>query len=383
LTLTDDARGLDIYWYCPFPYPHIPHLARSVMQEGDRLLAHLPQGGLHDPVDSQPCGYEVLYELPDVTRSTEHRLGWALSRARTYRRRVSLRNARARSRRFDLCHIHFLNYFTDGTSLGELGKRVPLVSNVHDVLPHHRRMWPALERRLLAAQYRRAGTLLVAHETLRRQLLEEFDVHPDRVTVIPLPIPEVSEIVAPHEQGPDAERTVLFFGTLRRNKGIEVLLDAIKRMDTPGGVRFRIAGRGASEVQEVVRRAAVRDPRIEAEIGIVPDDRKDALFRSATLVVLPYTTFTSQSGVLGDAYAYRVPVVATDVGALGSTVIQDGSGWVVPPGDASALAAALESALSDDEARARAAVSARRAAADRSYEAVGRQIRDLYERVVA
>jgi glycosyltransferase involved in cell wall biosynthesis len=379
----DEASGLDIYWYCPFPYPHIPHLARTVMREGDRLLAHLPAGGLDDPLGSRPCGYDVVNELPDVTSSIEHRMGWAVSRARTYRHRANLRKTRARSRHFDLCHIHFLNYFTDGASLGEIGRHASLVSNVHDVLPHHRRMWPALERRLLAAQYRRAGSLIVAHQSLRDQLLAEFDVAAERVTIIPLPIPDVPDIVEPEERDPEATLRVLFFGTLRRNKGIDVLLDAIKRMDTLDDVRFRIAGRGASDVEQAIHAAERRDSRIEAEIGVVSDERKDELFRSATLVVLPYTTFTSQSGVLGDAYAYRLPVVVTDVGALGATVDEDRSGWVVPPKDASALATALEAALSDGRARVRAAVAARRVAADRSYESVGRQIRDLYERIAA
>src|SRR5262245_39559371 len=117
LPLMGEASGLDIYWYCPFPYPHIPHLARTVMRDGDRLFAHLPVDGLHDPVDSRPSGYEVVYELPDVTPSREHRMGWVVSRALTYRHRANLRRTRARSRYFDICHIHFLNYFTDGVSL--------------------------------------------------------------------------------------------------------------------------------------------------------------------------------------------------------------------------------------------------------------------------
>lgn len=372
---------MNIYWYCPFPYPHMPPLARTVMREGDWLLSHLPVSGLDDPEDSRPAGYEVVNELPNVASKEERRVGWAVSRALTYRRRAALRRRRATSRRFDLCHIHFLNYFTDGASLGELGRRVPLVSSVHDVIPHQRRMWVALERRLLSAQYGRAGTLVVAHTSLRRQLVEVFDVDPRRVEIIPLPIPSVPGIVEPEDRG-ETHTTVLFFGTLRRNKGVAVLLEAIRRLDRSLNVEFRIAGRGAPDVESMIRKAAAEDSRIVAEIGFVSDERKDQLFRSATLVVLPYTSFTSQSGVLGDSYAYRIPVVATSVGALGETVEEDRTGWVVPPNDAIALAEALGTALFDTEARMKAAAAAREAASDRSYESVGGQLRDLYMRIV-
>ena len=61
------------------------------------------------------------------------------------------------------------------------------------------------------------------------------------------------------------------------------------------------------------------------------------------MLVLPYTAFNSQSGVLTrDAYAAMRPVIATTVGALGRAVTTDGSGWLVPPGDVEALCAMLQ-----------------------------------------
>ena len=57
------------------------------------------------------------------------------------------------------------------------------------------------------------------------------------------------------------------------------------------------------------------------------------MFSRASWVLLPYVSFHSQSGVLADAYTYRVPLVVTDVGAIGPTVRSDGTGFVVPPGE--------------------------------------------------
>ena len=78
-----------------------------------------------------------------------------------------------------------------------------------------------------------------------------------------------------------------------------------------------------------------------------------ALFERSRLVILPYTYFASQSGVLHQALAFGRPVVATDVGALGECVRQWGIGPVVPPNDERALAEGIERALEPCELTAR------------------------------
>jgi glycosyltransferase involved in cell wall biosynthesis len=181
----------------------------------------------------------------------------------------------------------------------------------------------------------------------------------------------------PEPSGPPA---VLFFGTFRRNKGVPVLLRAIEALRDLPDVRFHFAGRGAEDVEAMVREAAGRDPRITAEIGFASHERKHELYRGASLIVLPYTSFASLSGVMRDAYSFRVPLVVTDVGALGEEVREEGIGWVVPPGDPDALSRALAEALQDPEARRRASERLLAEGRSRSHEAVGRALRDLYER---
>ncbi|MEA2646012.1 MAG: hypothetical protein QOE92_1095 [Chloroflexota bacterium] len=67
------------------------------------------------------------------------------------------------------------------------------------------------------------------------------------------------------------------------------------------------------------------------------------------------------------AMASGVPLVATTAGALPEVVGQDGvTGLLVPPGDAEAMAAALQRALDDPELRARLGQAAQ-ARADARY----------------
>jgi glycosyltransferase involved in cell wall biosynthesis len=100
-------------------------------------------------------------------------------------------------------------------------------------------------------------------------------------------------------------------------------------------------------------------------------------------VVQPYTSFASQSAVLQDAYAHHVPLVVSDVGALGETVREDLSGWIVPPGDPATLAETLLAAIRDAGARARASGAMARVAAARTPELVGVQLRAVYETAIA
>jgi glycosyltransferase involved in cell wall biosynthesis len=63
--------------------------------------------------------------------------------------------------------------------------------------------------------------------------------------------------------------------------------------------------------------------------------------------------------VIAEGQAMGRPVIATDHGAARETVIPGVTGWLVPPGDAAALAAALREALAlDADARARMARTA-------------------------
>jgi len=70
------------------------------------------------------------------------------------------------------------------------------------------------------------------------------------------------------------------------------------------------------------------------------------LFRSACLLVLPYRDAT-QSALVAAAYTFGLPVIVTDTGALAEYVVEGETGWIVPPGDARALASALRAALAD------------------------------------
>lgn len=137
--------------------------------------------------------------------------------------------------------------------------------------------------------------------------------------------------------------TVLFFGRLEKYKGVSVLLEAWARYKAAGGAgRLILAGNGA--LTSLWPHAL--PPEVEVRNRRIEDDEALALFQACSLVVLPYIGAT-QSALIPAAYAFGKPVIATRSGALPEYVREGETGWLIPPGDAAALAEALSLSLSD------------------------------------
>ena len=320
--------------------------------------------------------YEVIRDLPDPTIAPVTRIGRVVRPGRLVVARSLARRSVLR-RRFDLAHLQLLTYQSDWIDLRRLTAGAKLISMVHDVRPHRHSMPGWIENRLLSETYRRAGHLLVFHEALRDELTADFGIDPALVHVAPIPF-DASDLrmgFAPS----DGQQRVLFFGTLRRNMGIEVLLDAIGNL-RHCDAQFIIAGAGDEAYTRELSERARSLPNLKFVPGFVTAERKRELYLQAACAVLPYTEFHSQSAVLADAYSYRVPVVVSDVGALGHSVRSEGTGLVVPPRDPMALAAAIESVLERPPDLASAKVVS--AIDSHDYSRVGVKLRRTYELVV-
>jgi len=319
--------------------------------------------------------YEVVRDLPDPTvpRTGAQRL----LRPVELTCRRSMARRRLVRRGFDVGVIELLVYRTDWFDLRALRAQLPLVSVVHDVRPHVHSLPTPLETALLRRLYSEecAGEIIVYSHLLRSELVADFGVDPDRVHVVPHPL-DASDLRVEVER-PDRP-LVLFFGALRPNKGLPVLLAALEQLPRDPGFNVVVAGAGDAATCDLLRRSAERLPFLSVECGFVEGSRKAELYNQASLIVLPYTEFHSVSGVLADAYAYRVPVVVSNVGSLGEVVSTDATGWVVPKGDPTALAEALTlaiTALNEESDRGEIIDRIAEAAGRHDYSVVGPQFR--------
>jgi glycosyltransferase involved in cell wall biosynthesis len=285
-----------------------------------------------------------------------------------------LRYARAAART-DVVHFQWLTIQPLDVHL--LPRGVPLVLTAHDVLPREpRRGQLSAQRRL----YERVDAVVVHSEHGRGRLVDALRIDPAKVHVIEHGAFEHLADVAgahplPAELGAVRKPVVLCFGLLRPYKGIDVLLDAWRRLSPDA--ELWIVGMPRMEIAPL---RAVAPPSVRWVPRFVADHELGAYFRRADLVVLPYREI-DQSGVLFTALAFGAPLLLSDVGGFGEVGAQ-GAAALVRPGDAAALAAQIGRLLGDDAARAELAEGARRAAATRySWDAIARRHLDLYERL--
>lgn len=234
---------------------------------------------------------------------------------------------------------------------------------------------------------------LIADSAYLARRTEEIVGHPIPHAAIPMGVRTAlfqSAPVAPAPRVPQARPTLLFVGKFVPKKGIPVLLEAVSQLRARGkGVRLQLIGGGPLEG---ALRADVDRLGIGADVeflGWVKNDDLPSRYAHANVVCVPsvedaHGETEGTPVVLQEALSCAAMVVASRSSGIGD-VLRDGeNGWVVPPGDASALAHALETALgapADVQARVRAA--ARATAAESAWPRVAERFYAFFSAAMA
>ncbi len=255
------------------------------------------------------------------------------------------------------------------------------------VMTAHYILSPNPSRREVASTRRAFGRMdaVVAHsEHSAARLRDEVGLPAERVRVIPhgafdylTRLPDEAPLPAELEgaEGP----VVLSFGLLRPYKGLEVLLEAFRRVP---GAELWVVGNPRMDVTPLRALAERAGGRVRFVTRFVEDREIPAIFRRADVVALPYLD-AEHSGVLYTGLAFGVPLVLTEVGGF-PEVAATGAARLVPPGDSRTLAETLNELVEDEAARAELAAAARAAAAGPySWDEAAHRTLELYRELLA
>jgi len=330
-------------------------------------------------------------------RSREARLPAKIARVTRYYGRLI---RYAYSAKPELFHILWNNKFEtlDRTLLMAyyrlLGKKI--VFTAHNVNIGKRDATDSLLNRLtLAVQYRLSHHIFVHTPAMKAELVNDFGVNQKAVTVIPyginnaVPDTDLSSAEAKRRLGLGGDdRAILFFGAIAPYKGLDLLVEAFKRLDH-GNARYRLIIAGLPkggcdqylrDIQETIRRDLAQEQVIQ-KIEYIPDEETELYFKGADLLALPYRDIF-QSGILFLAYNFGMPVVATDVGSFKEDILEGRTGLVCRRNDpedmARAMAAYFRSDLFREPEKTRRAVRDR-ALERHSWDRVGDITRDVYQ----
>ena len=138
----------------------------------------------------------------------------------------------------------------------------------------------------------------------------------------------------------DRSAYFVYLGRLSREKGIATLLAALRERR---GSRLvcRILGEGPLE-QELRRRAAEWDLRNLEFVGYLQGEELHRAIREAAFTVVPSEWYENLPFSVIESFALGTPVVGARIGGIPEMVIDGETGLTFPPGDAGALAKALE-----------------------------------------
>jgi len=135
---------------------------------------------------------------------------------------------------------------------------------------------------------------------------------------------------------------LLFFGFVRPYKGLDLLLKAMVHFKE---ARLIVAGqisKACLSVRDQTDKLGISG-RVYWLDRYIADSEVAEIFTAVDVVALPYQSGT-QSGVASLAFAFDVPVVATNVGGLGEAIETGVTGYIVPPCDSYGFAQALRDA---------------------------------------
>ena len=275
----------------------------------------------------------------------------------------------------DVIHAHW--WFPAGLlAFGSLSSK-PLVTTMHgsDVRLARRSAWaPVLFRRVMARSS--------AVTAVSSYLASEAQSMATGLNVAVEPMPVNVELFAPGAGATAGSRSpdrFLFVGRLNEQKGIALLLQALAASES--GASLDVVGDGddRAALESMARTlgvaARVRWLGAQSQEQLVP------LYRAATAVVIP-----SEGEGLGlvavEAQLCETPVIAFRSGGLPDVVSDGATGLLTPPGDVSALAAAMDAVLARDDRGASLGKAGRDAALARfSPNVVASHYASIYENV--
>lgn len=233
-----------------------------------------------------------------------------------------------------------------GTILRQIrkNKKTKIVSIIDNIIPHEKRFGD----RLFSNYFVKAVDAFVVMSRSVGEDMKQF-VNKQAVRYIPHPIYDNYGPLIPKKEAcskieiPLEQSYILFFGFIRKYKGLDVLLAAmsdarIRKL----GIKLIVAGEyytDSSEYDAIIQKYQIDDLLI-MKTDFIPDSEVGLYFGAADMVVQPYKTAT-QSGISQLAYHYELPMLVTAVGGLPEIVPHGKAGYVVKPNSPEAVADAI------------------------------------------
>tara|TARA_B100000768_G_scaffold90921_1_gene85151 strand:- start:225 stop:1364 length:1140 start_codon:yes stop_codon:yes gene_type:complete len=212
-----------------------------------------------------------------------------------------------------------------------LSKKIKIIAITDNVIPHEKRIGDTFLTRYFVKS-------CDAFLSLSESVMDDLSIFTDSKykKFIPHPIYDIFGDVIPKEKALESlgltikDKHLLFFGFVRKYKGLDLMLQAMSDSRIINlGVKLIIAGEFYDDKVEYTD--MISDLGIEKNIimksDFIPADKVKDYFCAADMITQTYRTAT-QSGVTQIAYSFNRPMLVTDVGGLAEIVPNNKVGYV-------------------------------------------------------
>lgn len=217
-----------------------------------------------------------------------------------------------------------------GKVAGLLQKRgIKIIGLMHNVIAHEKRFG---DEALTKYFFNKCDGFVLLNRSSEKDLLE---LKPDAKYIIhshPLYDHYGSRIALDEAREklniPLNKKVILFFGFIRDYKGLDLLIESMKNLNDE--YLLLIAGEVYGDFKkydELIDKLDLRK-RINLQIRYIPETEIPVFFSASDVCVLPYRTAT-QSGIVGIAYHFDLPVIVTNVGGLAEMVEVNKTGLII------------------------------------------------------
>ncbi len=296
--------------------------------------------------------YRVHRLLPALRArsSFPNKLAWATSRLKYYLQREEVFLSWLETRP-DIAIVHLQEWKAwlmprVVRRIRSMGKRV--FCTVHNIYLH--RYPPGIPRSIVDGRVRKGALLsdgLFVHTPQLAAELAGFlgERHPPIHVVLHGVWERPKQLHESPLAARMSQKKLLFYGVLRRNKGLHVLLRAMRQLPE---FSLTIAGEAQEpeyfdrECLPMIRQLQKDGAKVDLQLGRVSESDTAELFRTHSALMLPYdSSFVAQSGVVFLAIAHGVPVVASKAGGLGWLMGEFSIGEICAQATPEELAAAV------------------------------------------
>lgn len=220
-----------------------------------------------------------------------------------------------------------------------------IILTVHDPFPH-----TGLDTRIVRLRrkvaFRCVPHFIILNKAQREKFLSFYHLPSSAVIDSRLSCYTYLNMVEQDMTTVPEQKYILFAGKISKYKGVEYLLEAMKKVhDTFPDIKLVVAGGGKYHF-DISEYAAL--PYIDIRNRFIPDEELVALMNKTQFMVCPYTDAT-QSGVIMSSFTFGTPVIATRVGGLPEMLGNGKYGMLVKEKDTDALYQGICSLLSDEK----------------------------------